>query len=132
MTVSQPMPRRVASRRRRRLSLTSLIDVIFLLLLFFMLSSSFTRFGDMPFMAVGSGTSTAATDSPPVFLRVQADQIMLNALEVSLVELPAELERREATTLLIATQDAVSSQRLVDVLGAVRDLPGLSLQLIGG
>ena len=33
-----------AVRKRKPLSLTSLIDVIFLLLLFFMLTSTFTRF----------------------------------------------------------------------------------------
>ncbi|WP_367714863.1 biopolymer transporter ExbD [Nitratireductor sp. GISD-1A_MAKvit] len=36
-----------AVRRRKPLSLTSLIDVIFLLLLFFMLSSTFTRFASV-------------------------------------------------------------------------------------
>lgn len=126
------MPRLMALRRRRRLSLTSLIDVIFLLLLFFMLSSTFTRFGDMPFMAVGSGASATVADVPPAFLRVQPDRVTLNAREVALADLPEALARLEASTLLIAPQDAVSAQRLVDVLGAVRDLPGLNLQLIGG
>lgn len=126
------MPRLLAPRRRRRLSLTSLIDVIFLLLLFFMLSSSFSHYGDMPFMAVGSGASATVADAPPAFLRVQPDRIMLNANEVALPDLPEALAPLKATTLLIAPQDAVSAQRLVDVLGAVRDMPGLNLQLIGG
>ena len=44
-------------RRRRRLSMTSLIDVIFLLLLFFMLSSTFTRFAELELAAGGTGGS---------------------------------------------------------------------------
>lgn len=45
--------------RRRRLSLTPLIDVIFLLLMFFMLGSSFTRFGAID-IATTSGLGSAA------------------------------------------------------------------------
>ena len=48
------------ARRRRRLSMTSLIDVIFLLLLFFMLTSTFTRFSEVELTAAGSGTPRVA------------------------------------------------------------------------
>ncbi len=126
------MPRLQARRARRRLSLTSLIDVIFLLLLFFMLSSSFVRFGDMPFMAVGAGASAATAQTPPLYLRVQADRIMLNATEVALADLPASLAEQEPTTVLVVPDAAVGAQRLVDVLEAIGTIRGLTLQLVQG
>lgn len=126
------MPRLQTRRTRRRLSLTSLIDVIFLLLLFFMLSSSFARFGDMPFMAVGAGAVASMSQTPPVYLRVLPDRIMVNASAVALDDLRGALAGFDATTVLVAPDPVVSAQRLVDVLGAVGDVPGLSLQLIGG
>ena len=44
-----------STRRRRKLSMTSLIDVIFLLLLFFMLTSTFTRFAELDLAAASGG-----------------------------------------------------------------------------
>ena len=50
---------------RRRLGLTPLIDVIFLLLLFFMLSSTFSRFSQVPVEggAAGGGTGNRPAQS---------------------------------------------------------------------
>ncbi|MBQ2259818.1 MAG: biopolymer transporter ExbD [Loktanella sp.] len=123
------MPR--SGLRRRRLSLTSLIDVIFLLLLFFMLSSTFTRYGDLPFLAATGGAGAAET-ATPVFLRVQPDSILLNVAEVTLADLPAALTAQDAALVLIAPSDGVSAQRLVDVLVIAQTVPGVSLRLIGG
>ncbi|WP_322889443.1 MULTISPECIES: ExbD/TolR family protein [unclassified Yoonia] len=122
------MPRPV--RQRRRLSLTSLIDVIFLLLLFFMLSSTFTRFGDLPFMAATGGATADGT--PPAFLRISADAITLNVAEVTLAGLPAALGTLDGALVLVAPSEDVTAQRLVDVLVAAQTVPGVSLRLIGG
>lgn len=118
------------ARRRRPLSLTSLIDVIFLLLLFFMLSSTFTRFGDLPFMAATAGASAAV--APPAFLRVMPDQIVLNVADVALADLPEALRGLDTSLVLIVATGGVTAQRLVDVLVTVQQVPGLSPRLIAG
>lgn len=116
--------------RKRRLSLTSLIDVIFLLLLFFMLSSTFTRFGDLPFIAATGGATQAG--APPAFLRISADAITLNVAEVSLAALPDAIAALDGALVLVAPSEAVTAQRLVDVLVVAQTVPGVSLRLIGG
>jgi len=116
--------------RKRRLSLTSLIDVIFLLLLFFMLSSTFTRFGDLPFIAATGGATQAGT--PPAFLRISADAITLNVAEVSLATLPDAIAALDGALVLVAPSEAVTAQRLVDVLVVAQTVPGVRLRLIGG
>jgi biopolymer transport protein ExbD len=125
------MPRLTAPIRRRRLSMTSLIDVIFLLLLFFMLSSTFIRFGDLPFLAATAGA--VATDGPPpAFMRVLPDRVMLNMAEVSLPDLSEAVSGLEARLVLVAPGEGVTAQRLVDVLVASQGTHGISLRLVGG
>jgi biopolymer transport protein ExbD len=125
------MPRLTVPRRRRAISLTSLIDVIFLLLLFFMLSSTFTRFGDLPFLAATTGAAPA-DGPPPVFLRVLPDRVTLDVREVALADLPAALAAVEGGLVLVAPGEGVTAQRLVDVLAAGQGVAGLRLRLIGG
>lgn len=125
------MHRRTVSRRRQAISLTSLIDVIFLLLLFFMLSSTFTRFGDLPFLAATAGEASA-DGPPPAFLRVLHDRVVLDVAEIALADLPAALAAVEGGLVLVAPGEGVTAQRLVDVLAAGQDVPGLRLRLIGG
>ncbi|MFD1910803.1 biopolymer transporter ExbD [Halodurantibacterium flavum] len=125
------MPRLAAPLRRRRLALTSLIDVIFLLLLFFMLSSTFTRYGDMPFMAAASGVMAEPAE-PPAFLRVMPDRIVLNVTDLALPDLAAALGALDTPLVLVAPSDDVTAQRLVDVLAAAQGVPGVRLRVIGG
>ena len=82
------MPR--AALRRRKLSLTSLIDVIFLLLLFFMLSSTFSQFSEVELATAGAGRTTAP-DTRPVFVQLRADSLRVNAREVGLDALAGAL-----------------------------------------
>lgn len=124
LSLSRPRP-------RRAVSMTSLIDVIFLLLLFFMLSSTFTRFGDMSFLAA-TGGAAVADGPPPAFLRVLPGRVVLNLTEVSLADLPAALAAVEGGLVLVAPAEGVTAQRLVDVLAAAEGLAGLRLRLIGG
>ena len=108
-----------AGYRRRRLSLTPLIDVIFLLLLFFMLSSTFTPFAELELGAAGPGA--AAPDTPPLFLRVSGEALSLNGRPVALGALAAEATARdgEGAALLVSLGGEVSAQRLTDVLVAL-------------
>ncbi|MFN3722119.1 MAG: biopolymer transporter ExbD [Paracoccaceae bacterium] len=116
--------------RRRALSMTSLIDVIFLLLLFFMLSSTFTRYGDLPLSTAtgGTGISTEA----PAFLRVMPDALTLDTETVDPDALAALLSPRAPVLVIVASGDGVTAQRLVDVIGVLRDLPDITLRMIGG
>jgi len=126
-----PVERRVF--RRRPVTLTSLIDIIFLLLLFFMLSSTFTRFSELPLMTAAGG---AAPDGPqPVFVQLGVAGLRLNGQAVSLDALPEALSRFEvdgATVPVVVTLDAeLTSQELVDLLVALRAEPWLAVAVLG-
>lgn len=115
---------------RRRLSMTSLIDVIFLLLLFFMLSSTFSRFGTVDLMAAEAGQG-ASGEARPLFLRLSPEGITLNGAPVALGDLKSRLGEQSEKQLLLSIAGAVTSQSLVDVLAALRGLPGVSLTVLG-
>jgi biopolymer transport protein ExbD len=116
--------------RRRPVALTPLIDIIFLLLLFFMLSSTFTRFAELPLMNAGGG---AAEGAAPLFVQLRPDDLALNGTALSLEALPpaiAELTQEGGTTLLVTLSGEVSSQRLVDLLTILRAVPGLAVSVL--
>lgn len=117
-------------RRRRPLSLTSLIDVIFLLLLFFMLSSTFTRFGEV---AITGGRATAsAAGAPDVMIRLSDDGWSVNGLPFDEAAAVAELSRLKAAgaqTAMIMVQGAMNSQQLVSALELIGRTSGLSLSV---
>jgi len=117
--------------RRRKLSLTSLIDVIFLLLLFFMLSSTFSQFSEVPLVTAGAGQG-AAPDTPQVFVQLRADAVRVNAREVTLDGLPGALAPliEGDTRALVSPAADVSAQRLTDLLLALRGIAGLSVQVM--
>ena len=123
------MPR--AAFRRRKLSLTSLIDVIFLLLLFFMLSSTFSQYAEVDLATAGAGQG-AVSGTRPIFLQLRQDSLRVNAREVpfdALAGALAPLIKGEARAL-VSTGVQVTSQRLTDLLIALRGVPGLSVQVL--
>lgn len=120
---------------RRRLSMTSLIDIIFLLLLFFMLSSTFSRFAEVDLVSAGAGGSAA--DRKPVFITLAMDRITLNGASASIADLPAaltEISRDDAGPLpvYLAPKADVTSQRLTDLLAVLRGLPDLDITVLEG
>lgn len=117
--------------RRRKLSLTSLIDVIFLLLLFFMLSSTFSQFSEVDLSTGGAG-QPSTTEVQPIFLRLGADSLSVNAREVPLDGLAEALEplMEEDARALVSTGADVSAQRLTDLLLGLRGVAGLSVQVL--
>ena len=124
------------ARRRRRLSMTSLIDVIFLLLLFFMLTSTFTRFSEVELTAAGSGTPPQAPTEAPLFLRLGAETAQLNNVELPLDGLAEALteargEGEGPRQLLVAMRPDVSAQRLTDLLVVLRGVTGISPTILG-
>ncbi|MCA1286853.1 ExbD/TolR family protein [Salipiger bermudensis] len=124
------------ARRRRRLSMTSLIDVIFLLLLFFMLTSTFTRFSEVELTAAGSATPPQAPTEAPLFLRLGAETAQLNNVELPLEGLAEALaeargEGDAPRQLLVAMRPDVSAQRLTDLLVVLRGVTGISPTILG-
>jgi len=122
-------------QRRRRLSMTSLIDVIFLLLLFFMLSSTFTRFAEVDIVTGRAGEAGSVAALPDVFIRLDGtDGWKVNGaqlpVEQALDEL-ARLEQRGARTALIVIRDNVTSQALVDALERIGDRVALQVSVAG-
>ena len=117
--------------RRRPITLTPLIDIIFLLLhLFFMLSSTFTRFAEVPLMNAGGGATEGAA---PLFLQLRPDDLTLNGAPLSLEALTpaiADLAQEDSTTLLVTLSGEVTSQRLVDLLTTLRSVPGLAVSVL--
>lgn len=125
------MPR-AAGVRRRRLSLTPLIDVVFLLLLFFMLTSTFTRFSELPLSAAAAGA--AATDARPVFVRLAPEALSVNGTPATLDELPAAVRAllpEGEGGVLVSLQGAVTAQRLTDLLVALRAVAGAQIRVLG-
>ncbi|WP_425101306.1 biopolymer transporter ExbD [Tropicibacter sp. S64] len=114
--------------RRRRLALTSLIDVIFLLLLFFMLSSTFTRFAEVELAADGAG-GAASGAAKPFFLRLSPAGLDLNGTPVALDALKSRLGE-EAPVVLVSLAEAVTAQRLTDLLVALRAVPGVQVTVL--
>jgi biopolymer transport protein ExbD len=122
---------RAVNKRRRALSMTSLIDVIFLLLLFFMLTSTFTRFAELPLHAA-TGGAASASDAAPFFISLGMQELRLNGEVVALDALAGAIDARSDGTasVLVSAADGVTSQRLVDLLVAIGTLPDLSVTVL--
>lgn len=118
--------------RRAAIGLTPLIDVVFILLLFFMLASSLTPLHTVPVVVAGDDSAPAAPidDAEPARLRVPAvGGLELDGQTIAPEHLPRILAERRAQDpelrLRVEAEDAVSLQRLLDVLDAVA-LVGIS------
>ena len=117
-------------RKRRRLSMTSLIDIIFLLLLFFMLTSTFSMFSEVELTAA-SGVAAATSDDPPLFLRLAEEDLSLNGETFSLAKLEDALPKDGPRTLLVSMTPEVTAQRLTDLLVVLRGQAGLNVSVLG-
>lgn len=107
-----------ALRPRRRLSMTSLIDVIFLLLLFFMLSSTFARFAEVE-VSGGSASAHAPGDRPDVLLRLDGTEWRVNGSIIHERELELELARlyeAGARTAVLLVRGEMTSQDLISAV----------------
>lgn len=113
--------------------MTSLIDVIFLLLLFFMLTSTFSKFGEVELMAAGK--AAAADDRQKLFVTLGAESLTLNGQPVDLGRI-ADLVRSQPQDsrghlVLISPDAGATSQRLVDLLAALRQVDKLQTVVLG-
>ncbi len=121
-----------ATRRRKRLSMTPLIDVIFLLLLFFMLSSTFSRFAEVEITAGGSAAASSTPPAKLLFLRLSADGMTLNGAAATPEAIKAQLSAAEGSALLISVTQDASAQALTDALVIARGIPDLPVTVLGG
>ena len=120
----------IGRQKRRRVSLTSLIDVIFLLLLFFMLSSTFSQYSEFSLGDLAPATAPGSAGSP-LFIRVSANQLDVNGAATPLADLPQLIEERDAPAqALISLNPDVSAQKLTDVLLTLRPINGLDITLL--
>lgn len=117
-----------AFRRRRPLSLTSLIDVIFLLLLFFMLSSTFTRFSEVEIS--GGRAGTASAEQPDILMRIESEQWVVNGqrfTEDEAIEEMKRLKENGANVAALLVRGDIASQTMVSAVERVRRETGLQL-----
>lgn len=118
-------------RRRKRLSMTSLIDVIFLLLLFFMLSSTFSRFAEVELRAGGAGGLPSADQGQVLFLQVSDEGLRLNGQSLPADTLAeAVRQTKDAKTLLVSVKQSATAQMLTDVLAALRPVSGITISVL--
>lgn len=121
-----------ALRRRKPLSMTSLIDVIFLLLLFFMLSSTFTRFARVE-VSGGPASAAAGGKTPDILIRVDAaDDWRVNGMALQEAAALAELTRLDASgadTAVLLVRGALTSQALVSAVEQIRKNTTLTLSI---
>ena len=118
---------------KKRLALTSLIDIIFLLLLFLMLTSTFSKYSEIE-LSVATTAAKNKVSEKILFLRVSAVKIDLNSGEVEMNSLAKSIKgftQNAKASLVISMDQDVTSQRLVDILGIVANIEGLSVNLIG-
>ena len=118
---------------KKRLALTSLIDIIFLLLLFLMLTSTFSKFSEIELSAAATAAESNVSEKI-LFLRISALRIDLNSDEVQIHSLSKSIKsftKNAKASLVVSMDQDVTSQRLVDILGIVANIEGLSVNLIG-
>lgn len=107
------------ARKRRRPSLTPMIDVVFLLLVFFMLASRFGIDRVLPLPAPAPGTLAGA----PRLVDVLPDGLRLNGIardpETLVAQLRVLLDDPSQTIVLRGGPDT-DAQRIVDVASLLR------------
>ena len=122
------------ARQRRNTSITSLIDVIFLLLLFFMLASTFSREAEIELVSGQEGAAVPASDDVTVMrLVIETGGLRLDGAPVVFDGLADTVSARAQdgdTILAVDPGEAVTTQRLIDVLLALRGAKGARIQIV--
>ncbi|MDF1715678.1 MAG: biopolymer transporter ExbD [Antarcticimicrobium sp.] len=117
-------------RRRRRPSLTPMIDVVFLLLVFFMLAS---RFGVEQVMPLPLGGGAAAYSGPPRLVDIGPDGLWLNGRVTApeaLVMALAPMVEAPSDTIVLRARDGAALQEVVSVADRLRAAGYTTLVLV--
>lgn len=111
----------VATRRRRAIGLTSLIDVVFLLLVFFMLSSTFLKFGTVTIDTAGAASGGEIVDPSKVVLVHVAEtrSIRVNGAQVEIDTMSSALDKLIAGGAESAVVIASKSATVDDLVAAL-------------
>jgi len=121
-------------RKRRRASITSLIDVIFLLLLFFMLASTFSRESEIELVSGREGAAAPArADITVLRLLIEPGTLRLDGVPVAFDQLAQTVSARAGdpdSILAVEPGEAVTTQRLIDVLLALEAADGARIQIV--
>ena len=116
--------------RRRRPSLTPMIDVVFLLLVFFMLAARFGQDMAVPVAAAGTG---APYQGPPRLIDVTPSGLALNGqpqdVEAVIAALPA-LMQSGSDPILLRARDGADLQRIVTLIEALQNAGFSQLVLV--
>ena len=107
--------------RRRRMSLTPMIDVVFLLLVFFMLAA---RFGVEGGIALTIGTGGVAYEGPPRQVDVLPDGMRLNGVltdGTALIGALEQLSKSGDDVVVLRARDGADVQRVIDVIELLRN-----------
>lgn len=109
-----------ASKSRRAIGLTPLIDVVFLLLVFFMLASTFLKFGTVKLETAGASSSPANASDVILIHVAGGGQLRVDGLLLEPMAVENAVGQRVTdgakTVLLIARDTATTA----DLFGALR------------
>ena len=106
-----------APLRRRRPSLTPMIDVVFLLLVFFMLAA---RFGSEQAIELDTAAGAGEYKGPPRLVEVLPDGLRLNGVAHGEDALLRELERLTRSRddlVVLRARDGAETQAVVSAVG---------------
>ena len=122
--------------RRKSISLTALIDVVFILLMFFMLTSSFQHFNTVE-ISQSPGGGTSLEEAKPHFLLLYADGSVRWSEDTARWPLARVngafmAPAREATSMTLIPEHAVTVQQMITALEKVKALGFDSAQLAEG
>ncbi len=117
---------------RAKLPMTSLIDVIFLLLLFFMLTSTFSRFGEIPVTVGGTGAPIGVDETAPIFVRISESGPSINGVDTPASDLKQAVLQMSDTAprLLVTATSNASAQALAETLHALRAVSGAQIVVL--
>ena len=102
--------------RRRRMSLTPMIDVVFLLLVFFMLAA---RFGIEGAVELSLGGGSGVYEGPPRLVDIYPGDIRLNGTSLgqdALVPALNDLMDSPSDIVVLRTREGANVQSLIDVM----------------
>ena len=117
--------------KRRKPSLTPMIDVVFLLLVFFMLASRFGQ--DMEIDLPLSAAADRPYQGAPRLVEVRPDTVSLNGVSTSLEDLLGQLGTMMLSysdAIVVRPREAADLQRVIDVMGRLADAGYETLVLV--
>lgn len=122
-----------APARRRKISLTPLIDVVFILLLFFMLSSSFMQWRqlDLPIPSQGSSRDQELL---VVKLLNNAGELNIDGRQLSMTELNLLrqlIAEHPSHVIALDVAEGVDTQRLITLVDRLRQAGADRVSLAG-